>query len=289
MVNYESAFPKTVGDDYGYPFRNVLSYFEQDDYSFANLEGTLGDQGKAQNKKYVFRGIGEYTRILTENSVNAVTLANNHSFDYGQEGFDETKRLLDEAGVPFAEHQSSTTVTTDRGLTIGMYALDFTRGEPDREQMEADIRALKESGVDLVVCAFHWGRENTFQATKSQQEMGRAAIDAGANIVWGHHPHVLQPMEEYNGGIIFYSLGNFAFGGNSAPKDLDTALVQQEVIRELDGSVHLGQLTIVPCSVSSERGINNFQPTPYEAGTKEYDRVLQKLGGTYRGGNLPIG
>ena len=117
----------------------------------------------------------------------------------------------------------------------------------------------------------------------------KAAIDAGANIVWGHHPHVLQPIEEYNGGIIYYSLGNFAFGGNSVPKDHDTAVLQQEIIREPDGSIHLGKLTIIPCSVSSIKERNNFQPTPYEEGSEEYKRVLSKLDGTYGGPNLASG
>ena len=289
MVNMGSAFPKTVGEDYGYPFRNVITYFENDDHSFANLEGTLGDKGKAQNKKYVFRGIAEYTRILTENSVDTVTLANNHSFDYGEEGYGETKRLLEEAGVPYVEHLGTNIVTTDSGLVIGLIAADFTRITPDKEQLQEQILQLKDGGAELIVCAFHWGRENTFRATEQQKEYGHAAIDAGANIVWGHHPHVLQPMESYNGGIIYYSLGNFAFGGNSAPKDLDTALVQQEVIREADGSIRLGETTIVPCSVNSAGRTNNFQPTPYAPDSEEYARVMSKLDGSYKGGNLPIG
>ena len=120
------------------------------------------------------------------------------------------------------------------------------------------------------------------------KELLENAIDSGADIVWGHHPHVLQPMESYNGGLIMYSLGNFVFGGNSAPKDYDTAIVQQEVILDVDGTVKLGEVTITPCSVSSSRP-NNYQPTPYEAGSKEYNRVLSKLDGSYTGGNLPIG
>lgn len=288
-VNYASAFPRTVGDDYSYPFRNVLNYFREDDYSFANLEGVLGDKGTRVNKKYSFRGTGEYTKILTENGVDAVTLANNHSFDYGQEGFDETRRLLEEAGVPYAEHMESTTVTTESGLTIGIFAVDFTRGTVDEEEVYAGIRTLKETGVELLVCAFHWGKENTFRTTELQQEVGKGAIDAGANIVWGHHPHVLQPIETYNDGIIYYSLGNFVFGGNGSPKDLNTALLQQEVIREVDGTIRLGELTIVPCSVNSEGRYNNFQPTPYEPDSDNYRKVMSKLDGSYNGANLPIG
>lgn len=288
MVNIQSAFPLTVGDDYDYPMANVRDYFLNDDFSFANLEGTLGGKGKAQNKKFVFTGKAEYTEILTRNGVEGVTLANNHSYDYGQEGFDETKAVLENADIPYAEHMGTVTVTTDSGLSIGVFAVDFTRGTLEKEAVETAIRDLRNSGVEVVVCAFHWGRENTFQATSTQEEFGKLAIDSGANIVWGHHPHVLQPMETYNGGLIMYSLGNFVFGGNSAPKDYDTAIVRQEVVRDADGSITLGECTVIPCSVSSSRP-NNYQPTPYEEGSKEYDRVLSKLDASYKGGNLPIG
>ena len=110
-----------------------------------------------------------------------------------------------------------------------------------------------------------------------------------ADIVYGTHPHTLQPIEEYNGGIIYYSLGNFAFGGNNSPKDYNTALVQQEVIRDMDGTIKLGELTRVPCSISSVSNLNNFQPTPYEAGSKDYEKTMSKLDGTYTGSRLPIG
>jgi poly-gamma-glutamate synthesis protein (capsule biosynthesis protein) len=267
---------------------NVLSYFEQDDYSFVNLEGTLGDKGTLQNKKYRFRGSAKYTKVLTENSVEGVTLANNHSFDYGQEGLDETKRILEEAGVDFADHKETVLLTTDTGLIIGMYAVDFTREKPAEEEMQNSIQKLREDGAEIVVCAFHWGQENTFRINKLQNDYGHLAIDSGADIVWGHHAHVLQPIEEYNGGVIFYSLGNFVFGGNSAPKDFDTAIVQQEVIRQEDGSFTLGTRTIIPCSVSSISRENNYQPTPYAEGTKEYDRIISKLDGTYKGPNIPL-
>jgi poly-gamma-glutamate synthesis protein (capsule biosynthesis protein) len=154
--------------------------------------------------------------------------------------------------------------------------------------VQENISALREQGAQLVVCAFHWGQENTFRTIPNQENYGHLAIDSGADIVWGHHPHVLQPMESYNGGLIMYSLGNFVFGGNSAPKDYDTAIVQQEVILDVDGTAKLGEVTIIPCSVSSSRP-NNYQPTPYEKGSKEYSRVLTKLDGSYTGGSLPIG
>ena len=282
----ESGFIKTVGDDYAYPFANVIDYFAGDEFSMVNLEGPLCDEGNPMQKKHVFHGPTAYVNCLTENSIEAVTVANNHSMDYGANGYASTLAVLEQAGVPYVERDSTAVVTTGSGLTIGLYAAVYYK--LDVEDMTAKIAALREQGVDLIIFAPHWGVEGTYHPTEEQKQVGHAAIDAGADIVFGSHPHVLQPIEEYGGGIIFYSLGNFSFGGNGAPKDYDTALVQQEVIRDAEGTVRLGQLTIVPASVSSVAGRNNFQPTPYEPGTEEYNRVLSKLDETFSGPNLRI-
>ena len=288
-TNYyaDYGFIKTVGDDYAYPFANVIDYFENDEFTMVNLEGPLCDSGNPVQKKHVFRGPADYVNCLTENSVQAVTVANNHSLDYGESGYASTLAVLEAAGVPYVERDSSAMVTTKNGLTIGLYAAVYYK--LDVEDMVAEITRLRRQGADIVIFAPHWGTEGTYHPTAEQERVGRAAIDAGADIVFGSHPHVLQPIEEYNGGIIFYSLGNFSFGGNGYPQDYDTALVQQEVIRDGDGSVRLGQLTIVPASVSSVSDRNNFQPTPYAPGTEDYNRVLSKLDGTFSGPNLKIG
>lgn len=277
-ANYYAGlgFIKTVGEDYAYPFANVLDYFAGDDLTLVNLEGALCDQGTAVTKRFNFRGPTDYVNILTRNSVEAVSVANNHTMDYGQKGYDATLATLEAAGVHYVEQNTGTLITLDSGLTIGLYGAQFAR--LDRDDIAAGITALREAGAELVIFATHWGTEYTYKPTSTQQKLGRAAIDAGADIVFGTHPHVLQPIEYYNDGVIFYSLGNFCFGGNTSPPDLDTALVQQEVLREADGTVHLGQLTIVPASVSSAQRGNNYQPTPYAPDSAEYGRVLEKLG-----------
>lgn len=288
-VNYYAGygFIKTVGEDYGYPFRNVIDYFENDEFTMINLEGPLTDEGSPVQKKHTFRGPTAYVRILTENSVEAVSIANNHTLDYGQSGYDATVATLNAADIPFVERDSSAVITTRNGLTIGVYGAVYYN--LDVEDMTAEIADLKAQGCDLILFAPHWGTEGSYKPTAEQVEVGHAAIDAGADIVYGSHPHVLQPIEEYNGGILYYSLGNFSFGGNGYPQDLDTALLQQEVIRDAEGNVTLGELHIVPCNVSSVAGRSNYQPTPYAEGSEEYDRVLAKLDGTFRGPNLKIG
>lgn len=281
-TNYYAGygFIKTVGEDYGYPFRNVIDWFANDECSFINLEGPLTEEGNPVQKKHTFKGPTTYVQIMTDNSVEAVTIANNHSQDYGQVGYDSTIAALQEAGIPFVERDGSCIFTTENGLKIGMYAAVYY--VLDNDVITAGISALKEQGCDLVIFAPHWGVEGTYRPTEAQVDLAHAAIDAGADIVWGSHPHVLQPIEEYNGGVIFYSMGNFSFGGNSDPDDYDTALIQQEILREADGSVTLGVRTIVPCRISSEKNWNNYQPTPYEEGSEEYERVLAKLSGTWK-------
>ena len=170
-------------------------------------------------------------------------------------------------------------------LKIGLYGAVYYK--MDTKEIVFGIKSLKEKDCDLVIFAPHWGAEGSYYPTEEQRNLAYAVIDAGADIVWGSHPHVLQPMESYNDGVIFYSLGNFSFGGNGYPQDLDTALVQQEIIRDAAG-IRLGETTLIPASVSSIPDRNNFQPTPYVPGSEEYDRVLSKLDGTFEGPNLKI-
>ena len=108
-----------------------------------------------------------------------------------------------------------------------------------------------------------------------QKELAHAAVDQGADLVIGHHPHVLQGIEKYNGRNIVYSLGNFCFGGNSYPSDMDTIIFQQTFTFEGGEQKEDDVTNIIPCRISSADGYNNYQPTPAEG--EEADRILQKL------------
>jgi len=285
-TNYyaDVGFVKLVGDDFAYPFRNVYSYFEQDDATFINLEGPLTDEGNPAQKTHAFRGPEKFGEIMTVNSIDFATLANNHTSDYGVTGYNNTLSVLQNAQIPYVERDTSCVFTLDSGLKVGVYGTTYFGF--DLKDMQQEIQTMKDQGAQLIVVAAHWGFEGSYKQSAEQTKVGHAAIDAGAHIVWGSHPHVLQPIEEYNGGIIYYSLGNFSFGGNGAPRDLDSAIVQQEVILNADGSTALGECKIIPVSISSDEQVNNFQPTPYEAGTRAYERVHEKLNGTYKGSNL---
>ena len=283
--NSSSSFIQVVGDDYEYPFKNVASYFEEDDFTIVNLEGPLTETGTAAAKTFAFKGPTAYTQILTSSSVEAVTLANNHSEDYGAEGYKNTTKALNEAGVAYVEKNKTTLVQTESGLKIGLYAASF---EFSKSDMTSDISQLRKDGAEIVICAFHWGTEGAYRPNSTQEYFGRAAIEAGADIVYGSHPHVLQKVEQYKDGYIYYSLGNFSFGGSTFPQDYDSAILQMEVIRDVDGSVRLGELTMIPVSISSINAHNNYQPTPLEEGSAAYKRAISKLDGTFKGADLVV-
>ena len=274
------TFFGTVGKNYAHPFADVQDYFATDDCTFINLEVPLTDGGTPQNKQFVFRGPSDYINILTMGSVEFANVANNHAYDYGEEGYKDTKDLLLHNGIRFAEDRNTTLFVTESGLIIGVYAALYP-GD-DTERMQEAVAGLQARGAEVIVVAVHWGIEYHYQPNETQINYAYAAIDAGADIVYGTHPHILQKIEQYKDGMIYYSLGNFSFGGNMSPPDKDTAVLQQQVIRQSDGTVVLGELTIIPCYVS---GIltygNDFQPTPIPKDSTAYKRVLTKLEGKF--------
>ena len=127
----------------------------------------------------------------------------------------------------------------------------------------------------ITIVIFHWGNEKEEVPDSNQMTLGRLAIDEGADLVCGHHPHVLQGIEEYKGKNIDYSLGNFCFGGNSYPSDMDTMIFQQTFTVDKNGVKAYNVTNVIPCSISSEYDYNNYQPTPAQG--DEADRILSKI------------
>lgn len=281
----KDGFLSVVDGDYAYPMQNALPYFEDDDFTIVNFEGVLSGWLTPEDKPYQFRAPVAYAQVLTEGSIEAVTLANNHVYDYGNAGYISTKQALSHEGVVYTEHNSTALFYTERGLVIGLYATQFWMDIP---RMQTAVESLRSQGAHIVVVSYHGGIEGSYRPTADQINFAHAAIDAGADIFFGHHPHVLQPIEHYNGGLIMYSLGNFSFGGNPYPRDYDTAVIQQKVILDPDGTVRLGQTVRIPFRFSSSSGINDYCPAPYEFGTAEYFRVLSKLSGEFDGPDLMV-
>ena len=142
-------------------------------------------------------------------------------------------------------------------------------------QLKDNIAKVKADGAELVIVIFHWGNESETVPDTNQMTLGRLAIDEGADLVCGHHPHVLQGIETYKGKNIVYSLGNFCFGGNSSPSDMDTMIFQQTFTITSDGVQADNVTNIIPCSISSADGYNNYQPTP--ATGDEATRIKSKI------------
>lgn len=281
----EYGYDAVIGGDWSYPFAETIEYFADDDFSMANLEVVLSDSDTAATAKtFTFRASSDYANILSCGSIEFATIANNHILDYGQTGYDDTKAALDAVGVAYAGCDEYAVYETESGLSIGVYAVSFGT----TAQIQAGIAALQELDCDFIIAALHWGDEGSYSPNSTQISQGRAAIDAGADIVYGSHPHTLQPVEEYNGGYIYYSLGNWSFGGNTDPRDKDTVILRLMLERGENGEVSITQREHIPCACSGVESGNNYQPVPYEDGSEGYLRVLSKLDGTYSGGNLSI-
>ncbi len=283
---YNNHFETTLNGDMSWPFSGTIQYFKDDYLTIANLECSFSDTPLYGTGTFQFCGAAENAQILTDGSVEFVTLGNNHTMDFGQTGLENTEKALDAAGVAYAPPDGSYVYQNGDGITIGLYAARWCAGEAE---VRAGVSALAaREDVDIVICLMHWGIEGSYRVISGQEQLGRAAIDAGADIVYGSHPHVLQRIDEYNGGYVIYSLGNWSFGGNTAPRDRDTAIVQFTIKRDVDGTVNVEGYEAIPCCLSSTEGVNDYRPVPYEEGSAEYQRAMSKLDGSFDGPDLTI-
>lgn len=270
-----NAYYENYGADYF--LQNVKDIFSTDDLTIANFEGTLTDSDEREDKTFAFKAPASYASILTGGSVEAVNTANNHSHDYGEQSFNDTLAALDDAGIVHFGYDE-TAVMDVKGIKVGLVGIYELYDHLEREQQLKDnIAKVKADGAQLIVVIFHWGNETETVPDSNQTTLGRIAIDEGADLVCGHHPHVLQGIETYKGRNIVYSLGNFCFGGNSSPSDMDTMIYQQTFTIDADGVKKDNVTNIIPCSISSAAydGYNNYQPTPAEG--YEATRILGKI------------
>ena len=270
-----NAYYENYGADYF--LQNVKDIFSADDLTIANFEGTLTDSDEREDKTFAFKAPASYASILTGGSVEAVNTANNHSHDYGEQSFNDTLAALDDAGIVHFGYDE-TAVMDVKGIKVGLVGIYELYDHLEREQQLKDnIAKVKADGAQLIVAIFHWGNETETVPDSNQTTLGRIAIDEGADLVCGHHPHVLQGIETYKGRNIVYSLGNFCFGGNSSPSDMDTMIYQQTFTIDANGVKKDNVTNIIPCSISSAAydGYNNYQPTPAEG--DEATRILGKI------------
>jgi poly-gamma-glutamate synthesis protein (capsule biosynthesis protein) len=218
--------------DYKFPFKNIADYFKSTDILFGNLESQISDKGNKIGTVNSFRVEPKAIEGLKYAGFNVLSVANNHSFDYNTAALEDSFNRLKEAGIEYVgggfnrEEAFKLKIIEKNGIKIGFlaYCSIGAKGwvatgnmagiafitEEDMEEIKSDISKAKEQ-VDVLFVSSHFGDEYQAEQNESQITMYRAFIDAGADIVLGHHPHVVQPIEEYANGWIAYSLGNFVF------------------------------------------------------------------------------
>ncbi len=268
--SYHSAI---ANNGYEYPFSLVREYLAADDLTVANLEVVLTTSRKHKNKKYPLRGKPEFTEVLRAGSVEAVNTINNHCEDFGRDGYKDTLANLDAGGIlRFGCNRAGTEngyddlLATDvNGIRVGIMGFSYPQ-ESDLKKIDERVKRLKEEqGCDLVIVSLHWGREVHSMPTNGQISYAKKVIDSGADMVYGHHPHVLQPINFYKGKPILYSTGNFTFGTMSRV-DPSTGIFQLTWEKEEDGTVDLKKLQVIACETTMGP---DYRPFPL---TEEEDR-----------------
>lgn len=263
---FENELKKQNGD-INFIFRNVKDIFEEDDLTIANFEGVLADDytipSRKKNNSFLFLAPTSYVEALRNNSVEAVTMENNHVGDFGEDGIASTIKTMDEAGIVWSNAKSAGYYEA-QGVKIAMLAYQTLNQPISSEELKgvvaSDIAAAKQT-CDLVIVSFHWGEEKDYAPKSNQVMLGRAAIDAGADLVLGHHSHRINPIECYQGRYIVYSLANCSFAGNSKPSDMFTFIFQTR-FRIKDGQIIGNPFRIIPCRISSRKDYNDFAITP---------------------------
>ena len=254
---------KKQGGDLGFVTRNIRDLLAEDDMTLANFETTLTSAPVfKKGNEFVFSAPPEYIEILTQGSIEAVSFENNHALDHGQTGIDETTANFDKHGIIWSA-EGHLGIFEAQGVRIGLLAYQTFDNQYPRlyDLVPLDIARAK-TQCDIVIVSYHWGDELDYAPNANQQTLGRLTIDAGADLVVGHHSHRINPIEEYNGKYIVYSLANFSFAGNNKPSDMSSFVFQIRFLVK-DG-VTTGQgFRIIPMRISSKSDYNDFMPTPF--------------------------
>ncbi|MBX4264930.1 CapA family protein [Clostridium estertheticum] len=267
--NYASSLPAMAqhqNNGFAYYFKNVRSILSKDDVTIANLETTFTDSNDKAEKQFNFKASSDYAKSLTLGSIEGVNISNNHIYDYKEKGFLDTKNALEKEKINYFGEGSKWT-TKIKGQSFGF--LGYRGWSLDKsflDKLKGDISQLKKTN-SVVIINFHWGAENAYYPVAAQKDLAHFAIDNGADIILGHHPHVIEGIEQYKNKIIAYSLGNFCFGGNSNPSDKTTFIFQSNLKFVNNNLTSIG-VRVIPCSISSVNYTNDYCPTPLTSNAK---------------------
>ena len=259
--------------DYSYFFSGVKKVFEDDDITLVNLEGTFTDSDIRREKAFNFKASPNFVNVLTKGSIEVVNIANNHSHDYEEQGYNDTKNTLEAANVDYCGN-SKYLIKEVNGIRVGFFGFLDIYGQRYADVKSA-INYLKKENCDLIIASMHWGIEKDYIQSAEQVKMGHYLIDNGVDLVVGTHPHVIQGIEKYNNKYIIYSLANFMFGGNKNPADKDTFIFQQTFTFKNDALESDDNIRIIPASISSTRKTNDYKPTILTGDDRK--RVMEKI------------
>ena len=264
--------------DIHFTMKNTRDIFLADDLTIVNFEGTLTEStyvpAEKRENQFLFSAPPYYAEMLSKNGVEAVALENNHIMDHGEEAYEDTKQALTDVGVVYS-NSTEIGVIEVKGVQIAMLSyLCIDRYDKLWDKVPQDIAAAK-AQYPIVIVNFHWGNETYYKPTDNQVKMGRLAVDAGADLVLGHHSHRIQPIECYKGVYICYSLGNFCFAGNSKPSDMSSYIFQTR-FRVKEGVVSNEGFRIIPIRISSRTDRNDFIPTVLDKETA-IDSIMSTL------------
>ena len=273
-------YSKNVPNEYF--FDGVRSYFEDDDITVANCENTFSDSSiaprdKGEGPAYWFKAPTSFASVFTDNSIEAVTINNNHTNDYGPEVFEDTKAALDAAGVEWG-FRDKIIYYEKEGFKIGVVCVSIY-SYPEAEGILPYLELAKENS-DFQIIFFHGGVEGQYEPSDWKVQSCHMLVDQGADLILGAHPHVLQKRENYNGVDIVYSLGNFCFGGNDHPGSNRTIIYKYKLKIHSVGDtkeVVAKEEKIIPCYVYTG-GTNNWQPYPIDDG-ETFEKVIKFMDG----------
>ena len=254
-------------NDVNFIFRNVKTIFEADSLTIGNFEGVLAEKyqipGNKKNNEFLFLAPPSYASVLTKNSMEMVTIENNHIGDFGEDGIVSTRNAIEKAGALWADSSQPASYEI-AGVRIIMFAYQTLNQPYTSEElavMVADQIARVRDEYDIVIVYYHWGNELDYTPRDNQVALGRATIDAGADLVLGSHSHRINPIEHYNGKYIVYSLANCSFAGNNKPSDMYTFIFQNR-FKFKKGQIVQNIFRIIPCRISSRKDYNDFAITP---------------------------
>ena len=258
-----------------FPFRELIRLTAEDDLTVANLEGVLSDRKLSKvKKKFNFIGPSVYSEVLTLGSVACVTLANNHSHDYGDPGYRDTKSALEQAGICWFGTDAPAIWQSDEGLRIGFLGVSGSLSGNRAKTYQLQAEKLQDAGCAAIITVMHAGTEYSYDPPDGyQKQITNLAVPVSCLII-GHHPHVVQGYTLLDRVPVVYSLGNCVFGGNTMPRDFD-ALVVQAVLHFTDGIPDRIDLHFHPISISSDSHYNNYSPR--FLADQDAQRVLQKM------------